>query len=110
MLEISSATIARLNDMLRTKGVGGETFATPGVTNLSHSMRGRVLLAIAEFNDFDEGNNPHGEHDFGSVEIDDQKFFFKIDTYDPTYRFMSEDPTDIEKTRRVMTVMWADEY
>jgi len=110
MPEISSASVARLNDMLRTKGVGGEVFATPGITNLSHTMRGRVLQAIMEFDDFNEGNNPHGEHDFGAVEIDEQKFFFKIDTYDPTYCFMSEDPTNVEKTRRVMTVMRADEY
>lgn len=105
-----SATTARLNDMLRTRGLGGEVLATPGVTNLNHDMRGRVLQAIMEFNDFSEGNDPYAEHDFGAVEIEGDRFFFKIDTYDPTYRFMSEDPTDPNKTRRVMTVMRADEY
>lgn len=110
MPEKSAASIARLNDMLRTKGIGGEVFATPGVTNLSHDMRARVLIAIKEFNDFDEPNDPYREHDFGAVEIEGQKFFFKIDTYDLSYQYMSEDPTDPNKTRRVMTIMKADEY
>ena len=110
MPEINTATIARLNDMLRTKGIGGEVFATPGVTNLSHSMRGRVLQAIMDFDNFDEPNDPYREHDFGAVEIEGQKFFFKIDTYDLSYQFRSEDPSDPNKTRRVMTVMRADEY
>jgi len=96
--------------MLRTKGIGGEVFATPGVTNLSHSMRGRVLRAIMEFDDFEEGNDPYREHDFGSVEIDGQTFFFKIDAYDLDLQYASEDPSDPTKTRRVMTVMRADEY
>jgi len=110
MLEKSTATIARLNDMLRTRGIGGEVFATPGVTNLSHDMRGRVLIAIREFNDFDSGNDPYAEHDFGSVDVEGQRFFFKIDAYDTSYQFASEDPTDPNKTRRVMTIMKADEY
>jgi Protein of unknown function (DUF3768) len=31
------------------------------------------------FNDFTPDNDPHKGHDFGSFEIDDQKFFFKHD-------------------------------
>ena len=110
MTEMTSASIARLNDMLRTKGIGGEVVATPGIINLSHDMRGRVLQAIMDFDKFEKPNDPYREHDFGSVDIEGQRFFFKIDTYDPTYRFMSEDPSDPNKTRRVMTIMRADEY
>jgi len=110
MPEKDTASIARHNDMLRTHGIGGEIFATPGVTNLSHDMRGRVLIAIKEFNDFDSGNDPYAEHDFGSVEIEGQRFFFKIEAYDASYQFASEDPFDPAKTRRVMTIMRAEEY
>jgi len=87
-----------------------EVVATPGIINLSHDMRGRVLQAIMDFDKFEKPNDPYREHDFGSVDIEGQRFFFKIDTYDPTYRFMSEDPSDPNKTRRVMTIMRADEY
>jgi len=110
MTEKSPASLARLNDMLRTKGIGGEIYATPGITNLSHSLRARVLKAIMEFDEFGVGNDPYGEHDFGSVEIDGQSFFFKIDAYDKELKFASEDPFDPSKTRRVMTIMRADEY
>ena len=110
MIKKETASLARLNDMLRTKGIGGEVFATPGVTNLTHTMRSKVLQAIMEFDDFNAPNDPYGEHDFGAVEIDGQKFFFKIDTYDPSYQYMSEDPADPSKTRRVMTIMRAEEY
>lgn len=110
MPERNSASIARLNDMLRTSGIGGEVVATPGVINLSHQMRARVINAVKEFNDFDEDNDPYSEHDFGLVKVDGQAFFFKIDAYDLSYMYHSENPFDPNKTRRVMTVMRADEY
>ena len=110
MTETKSASVARLNDMLRTSGIGGEIFATPGVTALSHEMRARVVSAIRDFDDFTLDNDPYSEHDFGSVDVDGAKYLFKIDAYDPSYRFASEDPFNPAKTRRVMTIMRADEY
>ena len=55
-------------------------------------------------------NDPHGEHDFGSFEIDDRKVFWKIDCYDAAMEFGSEDPADPSKTTRVLTIMLASEY
>ena len=52
----------------------------------------------------------HGEHDFGSFEVAGEKFFWKIDYYDERCEFGSEDPADPEKTMRVLTIMFADEY
>lgn len=100
MTETKSASIACLNDMLRTSGIGGEILATPGVTALSHDMRARVISAIREFNNFSEDNDPYSEHDFGMVEINGEKFFFKIDAYDPTYTKGSENPFDPEFVSR----------
>ena len=110
MPEKSPASIARLNDMLRTKGIGGEIYATPGVINLSHSMRARVLKAITQFSEFSENNDPYNEHDFGKVEVEGESFFFKIDAYDLNLQFASDNPLDPAKTRRVMTIMRAEEY
>ena len=84
--------------------------ATLGVQNLSHETRGQVVEAIRVFNKFEEGNDPYGEHDFGSVEVLGDKFFFKIEYYDPTMEHHSENPADPNRTSRVMTIMRAEEY
>ena len=107
---IKSASISRLNDLLRTQAIGGRVVATLGVQNLSHGTRGKVVEAIRVFDKFDEGDDPYKEHDFGAVEIEGDKFYFKIDYYVPSLKFGSEDPSDPEKTTRVMTTMRADEY
>lgn len=105
-----SASISRLNDLLRTQGIGGRVIATLGVQNLNHETRGKVVEAIRVYNKFEGGNDPYNEHDFGAVEIEGDQFFFKIDYYDPSLRFVSEDPSDPEKTTRIMTIMRANEY
>jgi len=86
---IKSASISRLNDLLRTQGIGGRIVATLGVQNLSHNTRGKVVEAIRLFDKFEESDDPYKEHDFGSVEVEGGQFFFKIDYYDPSLRFGS---------------------
>ena len=39
-----------------------------------------------------------------------ERYFFKIDYYDLTLEFRSDDPADPTKTTRVLTLMRADEY
>ncbi|MBL1430665.1 MAG: DUF3768 domain-containing protein [Robiginitomaculum sp.] len=106
----NSATVARLNDTLRTEGIGGDILLTLGVQNLSHSVRANVLSAIRKFSDFSEDNDPYDEHDFGRVTIDEVNFFFKVDYYDTAYKGLSPDTADPNVTRRVLTIMRADEY
>ena len=62
------------------------------------------------FDDFTEDNDPHGEHDFGSFEQNGQTIFWKIDYYDLLVDNGSRDPSDPALTRRVLTVMFAEEY
>jgi len=70
----------------------------------------RIFLTIATYDDFCQDNDPWQEHDFGSFEIDGTTFFFKIDYYDERLEQGSGDPSDPEKTTRVLTVMLASEY
>ena len=51
-----------------------------------------------------------GEHDFGSLDVDGETIFFKIDYLAPGGSLHSEDPADPTKTERVMTIMLASEY
>ena len=71
----------------------------------------RLYEVLANYLDaFDNGNDPHKEHDFGAFEIDDQRFFWKVDYYAPDMDGGSDDPADANKTTRVLTVMLAEEY
>jgi hypothetical protein len=69
-----------------------------------------LATAIAEFDDFSEDNNPHGERDFGALEIEGTRIFFKIDYYNLTLDGGSEDPTDTAQTMRVLTLLLPSEY
>ena len=59
---------------------------------------------------FTADNDPHEEHDFGNFELAGHKFFFKIDYFDANMEFGSENPADLTKTTRVLTIMLAEEY
>jgi len=68
------------------------------------------LACVRSFDRFDGDNDPHGEHDFGASEIDRDRFFSKIDYYDPSMDGGSEDPSDPDQTTRVLTITLASEY
>ena len=83
---------------------------TAGVAGLPLDVKAHVLIQVQSFASFNVDNDPHGEHDFGSVEVAGETFFWKIDHYDEDCEFGSEDPADPEKTTRVLTIMLAEEY
>jgi hypothetical protein len=68
------------------------------------------LMAKVRTHDFSGDDDPHGERDFGAFEHQGKRLFWKIDYYDPTLSFGSEDPTDLAKTHRVLTILLASEY
>lgn len=107
---MSVERIRSLNDQFRSTFVGGAVLLTAGVQTLDEDSRRTLLREIRSFNRFGEGNDPHGEHDFGAIDLNGSKFFWKLDYYDLAMNAGSEDPSDPAKTQRVMTVMRADEY
>ena len=102
--------IRDLNDAHRRTFSGGRVVLTSGVNALPDLVKARALQLLATFDQFNEDNDPHGEHDFGSFELAHWKFLWKIDYYDEHCQFGSEDPSDPEKTTRVLTLMLAEEY
>jgi hypothetical protein len=105
-----SNSIRVLNDNFRSTFIGGQVFLSSGVSELPIDVKAKALLVVKAFDAFNEDNDPHGEHDFGSFEISAETFFWKIDYYDHDSRYGSEDPSDPDKTTRVLTVMLAEEY
>ncbi len=102
--------IRLLNDNFRSTFVGGRVVMTAGVDALPSDTKACVLLAVRSFSNFTKDNDPHHEHDFGSIELEGETYFWKIDYYDPDIRFGSESPEDPTVTTRVLTIMRADEY
>lgn len=104
----NSQRIRQLNDDLRSTFVGGTVLMTRGVQNLPDLHQ--LIDEVRRYNSFDEDNDPHLEHDFGSILFRDRTIFWKIDAYAPDMLHGSEDPSDPALTRRVMTLMLAEEY
>jgi Protein of unknown function (DUF3768) len=102
--------IRKLNDELRSTFVGGTIVMSSGVAALAPALRLQLLAKVRSFDAFSTDNDPHGEHDFGTIEIADQTYFFKIDYYDRSLAIHSPDETDPAVTTRVLTIMCADEY
>ena len=102
--------IRKLNDEFRRTGAGGRIMATASIKAMSLPDQLAILGAVQSFNAFTAENDPHGEHDFGSVEHNGQRVFFKIEYYDKDLQFGSEDPADPQQTTRVMTIMLSHEY
>ena len=102
--------IRALNDSLRTSLAGGSVMLTRAVAALGAEAQREILEAVRRYDEFDADNDPYGEHDFGAVEIKGTRIFFKIDYYDLDCAFASPDASDENLTRRVMTIMLAEEY
>lgn len=106
----NTGRIRHLNDLLRCKGIGGEVMVTAGVDALGDVVVAQILRAVAAFTDFDQENDPHGERDCARLTVEGRSILFKIDYFDTTLTYRSQNPADPTKTIRVMTVMLADEY
>ncbi|WP_373533025.1 DUF3768 domain-containing protein [Vampirovibrio sp.] len=106
----SSSKIAALNNAFRTTYQGGILVLSAGIQALPEETQIGVLHAVRTFNVFTPDNDPHQEHDFGTIIYQGHRVFFKMDYYDLALKFHSENPADPSLTQRVLTVMLADEY
>lgn len=101
--------IRHLNDRLRQTRLGGMLVLSTGIAELGDLAIGEILSCVATFEGFTPDNDPFGEHDCAIVDWGGHRVLFKIDYFDPTLQFHSDDPADPILTRRVMTVMLASE-
>jgi hypothetical protein len=116
-----AARIAALNDDFRRAAgltrtgqaaVPGRCFLTACVAALRMDVQVEILDRVRNFSDFKPANDPHREHDFGSIALaDGEELFWNIDYYaDEGMEYGAEDPTDPKRSFRVLTIMLAMEY
>ena len=107
--------IAAQNDRFRQ--TFGADFSLPGRVVITRGVQARgagflqkLMAAVQAFDRFEASNDPYGQRDFGEVEIDGVRVWFKLDLFDRAFRYGSENPADPAVTRRVMTLLLPDEY
>ncbi len=85
------ALIARQNDRFRTTWgadftVPGQIVMTRGVAALSHEAQVAIMVAVMQFSEFTEDNDPYGTHDFGIFTVAEGerevRLYWKIDLHE----------------------------
>ena len=109
-----SKDIQTLNDefrrgVLRSPQPNGKAIMTADVAELAQITRLFILAEITAYNEWNTGNDPNGEHDFGVVQIPGTpKIYWKIDYYaDASMEYGTEDKINCY---RVLVIMLADNY
>ena len=102
--------IRDLNDALRKNFGQGQAVMTTGVAALGSEAVANIVKTIEVYDDFCHANDPYEEHDFGSFEADGHTIFFKIEYYDTSLTYLSPDAADPSVTKRVITIVLAEEY
>ncbi len=124
--EQNTARIAQLNDAARHQRLkNSRTVFTRNLlaTLIDDSLPAdqqalrRVLIQSALLHkmataEFTADNDPHGEHDFGQLEYDGHKIFWKIDVYenDGSLQWGAAKPWDETSSYRIVTLMLASDY
>lgn len=108
--------IRELNDKLRHNryptAPGHKMIVLTGaLAQMDGPLRTAAVINAAGFDAFSEDNNPQGEHDFGQLTILAEQIMFKLDCYyDLDLKTSSEEPSNPEMTRRVMSLFLASDY
>ena len=100
------------NDQFRNRMFNPEhgkerVLITQGISSLDDETKAKVLLAVKNYKDFDNDEDP--DHEFGCIELPDiPKVFWKIDLFENAeMEWAAEDPTNCY---RLLTVLLAEEW
>ena len=116
------ARIAAQNDAFRAHVCGGVPYP-PGqalrgclLCTAAMAAEGEAFVvarcaAVAAQSEFPAEDDPDGLHDFGAVEVQGRRVWWKIDLYaDETLHWGSERPDDPARTVRVLTILFPEDW
>ena len=104
------ARIRELNDLLRATFTGGRVVITAAIASLDEATRAKVIGTARTFNSFTRHNDPYGEHDCFFFQVEGERYFAKVDYFDLSMEYGSDDPADPNVTMRVLTIGDAASY
>ena len=104
------ARIRELNDLLRATFTGGRVVITAAIAALDEAARARIISTARTFNSFTRHNDPYGEHDCFFFQVEGERYFAKVDYFNLSMEYGSDDPADPTVTMRVLTIGDAASY
>ncbi len=106
----AKSAIALLNDRFRQGDRSLGTYKlSRQVLALPKQKQRQLYTMLHEFSDFNPQNDPRGERKSGKLVMDDVTYIWKIDYLDLSMTLLSDNPSDIERTVRVLSLFRADE-
>lgn len=108
--QIKAIKIRLLNDVLRKTGQGGFTYFVGDLAQSNPLFQFKVHALVRMDDKPTDGNDPYGEHDFGTVTVDGEDIMWKIDYYDLNGENHSPDPTNEAVTKRILSIFYARDY
>jgi len=113
--KFTAEQIAAANDELRKNLLNPPANSRMVTTDTiaESEYRNDVLKAVMEFDSFCEDNDPYGEHDCFSFQVNNREYIAKIDYYllkngEPDFNWGGD--VHNEPVFRILTIMMASEY
>lgn len=108
---IDVGRIRRLNDFFRGMLLTEpDVRVSAGVRSLAKEYQHRVFLRVRTHSEFSSERRKCEQHDFGRFEEGGHEIIWRITYHDLFLRSYSAEPDNPHTTRRVLTIMLAEEY
>lgn len=102
--------VRALNDAFRLSFTSTELYCSPAVIKLDYNDQSNILDRVRNYRGFTEDNDPDMTHKFGSIEYEKQRFVWEIIYLDGDGNHESNDPLNLNLTKRYMMVMLEEEW
>jgi len=106
--------IAEQNDQFRrypdNNEARGRWVYTAAINAAGQAFLSACVEAVRAYDNFTEDNDPYGTHEMGFMKVQGKDVWWKIDLFDLDYAMGSPNPSALVETRRVLTILFPDDY